>query len=123
MSKSKHNSTHRVLLVTYDLAAVEDDKREGLFEALQRCPGWCHYLEATWLVCTGETPRILLERLQPFLGDSDSILIIEVRANYFGLLPDKAWSWINKHVPRADQGELIPHEHKPKPARTGRVKA
>jgi len=88
--------------VTYDLRAKRKPDYKGVFKELKLCTRWWHYLESTWLVMTDETASELWERLRPHVHSRDSVLIIEVRDNVSGWLPEKAWAWINRNVPLPD---------------------
>lgn len=84
-----------ILLITYDLMSP-GQKYEPLHEAIKSAGTWWHHLESTWLVETNLTPKQWYEKLAPFLDQNDNILIIEVKQNYWGWLPQKAWDWINQ---------------------------
>lgn len=84
-------------LVTYDLCN-QGKKYEGLYKELKNSPGWWHYLDSTWLISTKESPKELYNRLAIHLDESDSLLIIEVKRNYYGWLPEEAFPWMQKHV-------------------------
>lgn len=86
-----------VLLVSYELKKA-DDKHKNFFSILKSHAKWWHYLKSTWLIETDETPKILHEKLEKAMDEEDSILIIEVKKNYYGLLPPEAWDWIEENV-------------------------
>ena len=89
------------LIVTYDIAT---DKRDytPLYDAIKGAPAstWWHYLDATWLVKTTETPNSMSTRLLPLINAvDDSILITKVDLSVrAGWLPKKAWDWIKTNV-------------------------
>jgi len=84
-----------ILLVSYDLKKPDKDY-SGLYQALKKASEWWHYLESCWLLKTNLTPQEWFERLQPHIDENDFILIIEIKRNYYGLLPKKAWDWISQ---------------------------
>lgn len=88
-------------LVTYDLRNPRQNYK-GLFEELQRSPGWWHYvghyLDSTWLIVTSENAEQIYRRLATHIDKSDSLLVIRVSEDYYGQLPKEAWDWIRKHV-------------------------
>lgn len=88
----------KVYSITYDLSAPNRNY-DGLHEAIKKCGMWWHYLESTWLVKTTSTPSEIFNKLSSEIDKNDSLLIIEVRNNKNGWLPQKAWDWINNNVP------------------------
>lgn len=84
--------------ITYDLTAPGRDY-EGLYEAIKKHGTWWHYLESTWLISTNKTASQIWSDLSQYIDKDDSLLIIEVRNNVSGWLPNKAWEWIHTHVP------------------------
>ena len=88
----------RAYCVSYDLNRI-GQRYAALYEELKRSPGWCHYLDSTWLVATGETVTALAQRLRTRMDANDSILVIEIRRSSDGWLPQEAWDWINENVP------------------------
>jgi CRISPR-associated endonuclease Cas2 len=84
-----------VLLVTYDLTKPGQEYEE-LYEELKKSEGWWHYLQSTWLIYTRESPKELYNRLANHLDKTDSLIIFEIKKNYYGLLPKEAWAWIQK---------------------------
>ena len=85
-----------VYLVSYDLRRRRRDYK-GLIDELQNSRGWWHYLDSTWLISTQESVEQLAARLTPHFDNNDSLLVIEVRRNYQGLLPKEAWDWIDQN--------------------------
>ena len=84
--------------ITYDLKAPGRDY-ENLYEAIKKTGKWWHYLESTWLVITDKTSQQIWDSLAPTIDKNDLLLIIEIRKNRHGWLPEKAWEWIDKNVP------------------------
>jgi len=90
----------RALLVTYHLKQPIEDYKE-LYSALKEGGTWWHYLDSTWLIITDLSPRDLYEKLVSHIWQGDRMLIIEVKANYWGTLPKDAWEWIENNVKQA----------------------
>lgn len=88
-----------VFAVSYDLRKAGQDY-DGLIKELENSNGYWHYLKPSWLIYTSESADQLWKRISPYLDENDYCLVIEVRNNSQGWLPDKAWEWINNHVPR-----------------------
>jgi hypothetical protein len=84
----------RLLLATYDLSVATEEQRAAIYEALKSSDGWWHHIDSTWLLFTDKTPEQLVDRMTPHLTKSNRLLIIEVKPNYQGWLPEKAWKWI-----------------------------
>jgi hypothetical protein len=89
---------YKVFAISYDLKATGRNYAP-LYDAIKKSPKWCHYLDSTWLIYTTETPVQIWNRLVLHVDKSDSILIIEVRNNCYGLLPAAAWTWISQYAP------------------------
>ena len=84
--------------ITYDLKAPGRNY-ESLYEAIKETGKWWHYLESTWLIITDKTSRQIWDSLAPTIDKNDLLLIIEIRNDSYGWLPEKAWEWINENVP------------------------
>ena len=84
----------KVLLITYDLNRPGQDYT-ALHNAIKSYGTWWHHLESTWLIQTTETPEQCFNRLSPHLDQNDNMLVIEVKQNYWGWLPQKAWEWLS----------------------------
>lgn len=84
--------------ISYDLKKPGKDYA-GLYVAIKRSSHWWHYLDSTWLVCTSETPDQIWARLEKHVDKTDRVLIIEIRDNCQGWLPQDAWDWIHEKVP------------------------
>lgn len=83
-----------LLLITYDLNRP-GQKYDEIHEAIKSAGYWWHHLESTWLVQTSNGPKYWYEKLEPYLDSNDHLLIIEVKNNYWGTLPKRAWEWIS----------------------------
>jgi len=87
----------KVYVVSYDLNKSGQDYK-GLYGELKKSRGYWHYLDSTWLIYTGESANELYDRIGEHIDKNDLALVIEVRRNYQGWLPEKAWDWIRQHV-------------------------
>jgi hypothetical protein len=85
-----------ILVVNVDLKQAAGSYTR-LFDVLKSKDSWWHYLSATWLIATHDSPETLRDELVPLIFDHDRILITELSENYSGWLPKKAWEWIKKH--------------------------
>ena len=86
------------VLITYDLNRPGQDYPE-LYEAIESLGECWHELDSTWILATQLRPDQVMERLAEELDKSDSLLIIDItRATYQGLLSQKAWDWLARHV-------------------------
>lgn len=72
----------------------------SLFEELRASPNWWNYLPNMWLIVTSESAGELWSRLGPHITEDDRALLIEVRNDSAGWLPQEAWQWINDNVPQ-----------------------
>ncbi|WP_367330240.1 SinR family protein [Sphingobacterium multivorum] len=87
----------KVYVVSYDLNKSGQDY-VGLYGELKKSQAYWHYLDSTWLIYTGESANELYDRKGEHIDKNDLALVIEVRRNYQGWLPEKAWEWIRQHV-------------------------
>lgn len=83
--------------INYDLRAPGRDY-SGLYEAIKKYTN-LHPVESTWLVVTNESASDIWNRISKHLDKNDLALIIDVRKNYYGVLPKEAWDWIERNVP------------------------
>lgn len=86
-----------VYCVSYDLNKSGQDY-SGLYDALKSYNDWWHYLDSTWLVETNQSAYQVFSKLQPHIDKNDTLLIIEVTANYSGWFSEEAWEWIRRNV-------------------------
>lgn len=83
--------------ITYDLKAPGRNYEE-LYEAIKASGKWWHFLESTWIVVSNESSQQIWNRLANKVDRNDFVLIIEVRRDCYGWLPQEAWNWINTNV-------------------------
>ncbi len=89
-----------VYLVSYDLNKNSKDY-EGLYNVLKVNQAWWHYLENTWLVVSSLDKMSFYNQIKPHIDEDDSLFIIELEGNnYTGWLPQKAWDWLDKNLPK-----------------------
>lgn len=82
----------KVLLITYQLRNPSI-LYLNLFNEIKRTLWW-HHLESTWIIVTNESPKEVHERLWKKMFSNDTILIVEIKQNYWGSLPSEAWKWL-----------------------------
>lgn len=87
----------KVYAVSYDLNKSGQDYK-GLHEELKKSNSWWHFLDSTWLIYTSETADQLYARIGSYIDKNDYALVIEVKKNYQGWLPEAAWKWIREHL-------------------------
>ncbi len=85
-------------LVTYDLRQPGRDYAD-LYDAIKRGRTWWHFLESVWLLDTPESADDIWKSVRGCIDENDFLLVIEVRDNVQGWLPQDAWRWIHQHVP------------------------
>lgn len=88
---------YKVYVVSYDLNKSGQDY-VGLHNELKNSTSWWHYLDSTWLIYTSESADQLYDRIGKYIDKNDYVLVIEVRSNYSGWLPQKAWDWIKSYI-------------------------
>ena len=95
-----------ILIITYTLRNP-NQPYINFYNEIKKAETWWHYLDSTWLIRTQFNPQYWYNRLAPFIFKNDSILIIEVKANYQGWLPKEAWDWINRELPPIDLSSIL----------------
>ncbi len=64
-------------------------------DALQMT-NWFNFFDNAWLISTDESAQEITERLERYIKEGDFLLVIRVTDEYYGLLPDEAWDWLQK---------------------------
>jgi len=83
-----------VYLIGYDLNKSGKDYN-GLYDAIKSYGNWWHHLDSTWLIDTNDSIESINDKLKPHIDDNDNLLVIQLKKNYKGWLPEKAWTWLN----------------------------
>ena len=83
-----------ILLVTYDLNRPGQDY-PGLYDALKSSEWWWHHLDSTWIIKTDYGPQHWYNKLETVIDKNDHVFICELKRNYWGYLPTKAWEWLS----------------------------
>ena len=86
-----------VYCVSYDLNQAGKNYN-ALYDELKKSPGWCHPLDSTWLISTGETAQQLSDRLRRHLDNNDTLLVIGVTKEYAGWLTQDTWDWMRTDI-------------------------
>lgn len=88
-------------IIGYDLNKTGKDY-EGVFEAIKAASvsgnTWWHYLDSTWIIKSSLTTSQVYDRIKPHIDNDDSVLIIEIKNNKSGRLPQKAWDYLNNVI-------------------------
>lgn len=83
--------------INYDLKRPGQNYSE-VHDAIKSCGNWRHFLESCWLVDTNLTAKGIWDILSPYADKSDYFLIVGIRRDYSGFLPQEAWDWINSRT-------------------------
>ncbi|MGK8225484.1 hypothetical protein ACRS2S_30425 [Achromobacter xylosoxidans] len=89
----------RVYLITYDFKG-SSEKYSHLFDEIKKFSGWWHYIANSWLIITEDSAKEIFGKLKPHVDNDINLLVIEVGKDRQGWLPEKAWEWLKKHLPR-----------------------
>ena len=84
-----------LLQISYDLRDRDRDY-EDLHDAIRQQGRWWHYLKSTWVIETDKSPRQVVDDLESLLSRGDRLLVSEI-GRFDGVLPEKAWSWLERH--------------------------
>jgi hypothetical protein len=85
----------RVYIITYDIKLAWLRNYKPFFAAIQSYPHWMHHMDNTWFIVTDATPEQIYSSLAPYIYADCRILIARVTSDYFGLLSQDAWTWLN----------------------------
>ena len=86
-----------ILLITYDLNKPGQDYT-SLYSAIKEADTWWHYLDSTWVISTDLSIDEWCENLLEHMDENDHLFVVEIRRNYCGWLPNKAWDWLRKET-------------------------
>lgn len=89
-----------VYLITYDLNKPGKDYT-SVYQAIKDASDgtlW-HDLDSAWLIRSQlQSANDVFRYIQPHLDANDRCLVIEVKRNYQGWLPEKDWEHIRQHL-------------------------
>ena len=88
-----------VYLISYDLNKTGQDYN-SLYEAIKNSSTgvWFHYLDSTWIIKSYLSIQQVSDNIKSKMDDNDSLLVIEVKNNYYGWLPKDAWEYLRTDV-------------------------
>ena len=85
-----------VFAVMYKIDASKKDY-SALYERIKSFGAWMHYLDSSWLIASDakRTTKEVYDELVPLIaGESDYLLVFEVKQNWQGWLPKDADTWL-----------------------------
>ena len=86
-----------ICMINYDLKSPVASYTP-LYEAIKSYGVWWHYLESAWIIKTNDSPKEIYSKLLPTLKQGDSLIITDItNSSYYGILPPKAWEWIEQN--------------------------
>ncbi len=59
---------------------------------------WCTFWKSSYLLRSNLTTEQMLEKLKPFLDNSDRFFVTEITKNYQGWLDETEWDYIRKNI-------------------------
>ncbi|MCI2881408.1 hypothetical protein FH103_01950 [Staphylococcus hominis] len=86
-------------MLTYDLNSPGqryEDFRDVIKDEVSS--GWCNYWDSTFVFRSTYTPSEIIDKLIPYIDNSDSIFIAEIVNNKSGWLTEHQWDFINKNI-------------------------
>lgn len=88
-----------VHLVTYDLKKP-GQSYEGLHEALKKLgTSYKHPFDSTWFIAGDSlSAGMIVEKLKPFIDDSDLLFVTEVTSDRQGCMPDTFRKWLRHNA-------------------------
>lgn len=86
----------KIYLFTYNIKSPKTNLDE-LTLKLKSFSGWWHYFPTTWLIVSNKSIESLEKEFMSILSLDDSLLIVDItKKDVAGLLPSRAWKWIEK---------------------------
>lgn len=86
-----------IAVICYDLRSPSKDY-EPLFALIKKQGRWWHYLKSTWILETNKTLQQIIDEIEPLLSTTDRVMAFEMSGEYYGILPQRAWKWIERHI-------------------------
>ncbi|MBH0331066.1 SinR [Brevibacillus brevis] len=90
-----------VYLISYDLNKSGKDYK-GVYEAIKASSvggnTWWHYLDSTWIIKSNLSVQQVYEKIRLHTDSDDFFLVIEVKNNKQGWLPQDAWDYLNNVI-------------------------
>lgn len=86
-----------VYSVTYDLMK-SGQNYDGLAKELEKSLAYIKYQKSAWLIKSHEDVKTLNDRLLKHIDSNDYLLVIEVKNNYMGWLPEDSWDFMKKSI-------------------------
>jgi hypothetical protein len=94
----------RTFLISFDAASAERHALSGAIMELGQA--WARPLDTTWYVQSAERADAIEERLRPYTGAAEGLLIQEVEAR--ALLLNTALRWFRRRRPApAEAGDAV----------------
>lgn len=86
-------------LLSYDLNKRDKDYK-ALHDKIVELSGniWCKPVESVYLFRSNEYPHILRDAIKTVVDKNDNFLIIEVKKNYDGWLPEDIWKYMRENL-------------------------
>lgn len=86
-----------VYMVSYDLNKPGQNY-DDLYQKIKGASTgvWCHPMDSTWIIQSNLTPEGIYNKVKSALDPSDSIFIVQIAQNYYGVLPNDLWEYIEK---------------------------
>lgn len=88
-------------LISYDLNK-SDKNYDGVFNAIKESSAngttWWHYLDSTWIIKSNLSVNDISSKIKLEADENDFFIVIEIKNNKQGWLPQKAWDYLNNTI-------------------------
>jgi hypothetical protein len=93
-------STSATILIAYDIHPFRGGAYDELTTAIQSLGAWWHHLETVWIVRTARRPDEIHDRLKPYIGADDQLLVIDVSGDtaVWTGVSDAGSAWLHKYI-------------------------
>lgn len=90
------------ILIAYDIHPAQGDSYDELGRAIQSLGAWWHHLETIWLVRTAHSPAAIRDRLRPYAGIDDQLLVVDITGDSaaWAGVSDAGSRWLQENVAR-----------------------
>lgn len=89
-----------VYIISYDLNK-SGQNYDGLYDVIKESSDsnrWWHHLDSTWIIKSNLTVGQVSDKIKAQVDDNDFYIVIEIKDNKQGWLPEKAWNYLNNEI-------------------------
>jgi hypothetical protein len=88
------------ILIGYDIHLPKGEVADKLTNAIKSLGSWWHHLETIWIVQCLHRPSQIRDRLQPYIGVEDQLLVVDIsgdETDWFGV-NESGTEWLRANI-------------------------